>query len=199
MDENAKRSDFKDRMLPHLESLLQLSLWLTKDGRDAVSLMREAMAETYGSWDESTSDEPCDVHLRYILTRRFIQGSQQDASQLGLNSDGYNVDESLGQKDHLGSTTITARQQSWLTGESNEDVDYFVAFASLPAAFRSVMILSYLEGFTNKEIADLAGVQPLAVESLLDRGQRFLREELFAHLMGSDDLDAVADQAGATG
>ena len=62
------------------------------------------------------------------------------------------------------------------------------------------MILSYLEGFSNREIADLAGVQPQAIESLLNRGRGLLREELFAHLMDEDDsLDTAADRVGGTG
>ena len=47
MSESAKRLDFKDKILPHLEVLLQFSLWLTKNGRDATRLMCEAMAEAY--------------------------------------------------------------------------------------------------------------------------------------------------------
>ena len=86
-----------------------------------------------------------------------------------------------------------------MTGEFDEDVNYFTAIASLPAVFRSAMILSYLEGFSYREIANLAGVQPHAIESLLNRGREFLREELFAHLMGSDSLETVADRTVATG
>jgi hypothetical protein len=63
------------------------------------------------------------------------------------------------------------------------------------------MILSYLEGFSNKEIGDLAGVQPQAIESLLNRGRGLfgirglIREEIFTHLMDSDCLDSVSYRA----
>ena len=199
MSENAKKSDFKDRILPHLEGLLQFSLWLAKDGRGAIRLMQEALAEAFQSWDDSTSEESCDIQLHHILTRRFLNGGQQGEHSLTpVFSD--TGDESAGENDRYASLAITnARQQSWLTGESDEDVNYFVAFAGLPPAFRSAMILSYLEGFSSMEIANLAGVQPPAVESLLNRGHKFLREELFAHLMGDDCLDTVDDQEAATG
>jgi DNA-directed RNA polymerase specialized sigma24 family protein len=61
------------------------------------------------------------------------------------------------------------------------------------------MILSYLEGFTNDEIADLAKVRPQAVESLLNRGRELLREELFAHLMGHESFGAFEDREVASG
>ncbi len=38
--DSARRSDFKDKIMPHLEANLQFSLRLTKNGRDATRLMR---------------------------------------------------------------------------------------------------------------------------------------------------------------
>lgn len=66
--------------------------------------------------------------------------------------------------------------------------------ASLPAVFRSAMILSYLEGFSNAEIAHLAGVEPHAIESLLVRGRELMQEEFIAHLRSYDHAHAGADR-----
>ena len=198
INETDKRSDFRDKIVPHLEALLQFSLWLTKDGRTAIGLVRDAMAEAYGSWDESTLEEGFDVELRHIVTRRFLQDNQRDARRPVPYLD--DVDESPGRKESLGlAATAEAFQQSWPTGESEDDVNYLAAFAGLPAAFRSVMILSYLEGFSNGEIAKLAGVQPHTVEISLDRGRGFLREELFTYLMDDVNFDTVGDREAATG
>jgi len=185
MNETAKRSDFKDKISPHLEVLLQFSLSLTKNGRDAARLMREAITEASRSWDESMPEESCKMWLHEILTRRFFIGFQQHARPRVAIS-GANGDVSLVKNDRLSpATTTNARQNSFLADESEEDVDYFEAIASLPAVFRSAMILSYLEGFSNREIGDLAGVQPHVIESLLNRGRGLLQEDLFAHLMGN--------------
>jgi RNA polymerase sigma-70 factor (ECF subfamily) len=202
MSESAKRLDFKDKILPHLEVLLQFSLWLTKNGRDATRLMCEAMAEAYRSWDELIPEENCGIRLHKILTRRFFSGFQQYSQPLTPISDDNvdNVDDSLIKNNRLFPVAATnPGQQSFTAGESDEDVNYFTAIAGLPAVFRSAMILSYLEGFSYSEIADLAGVQPHAIESLLNRGREFLREELFAHLLGSDSLETVADRTVAAG
>jgi len=193
MSGRTKREDFKDRVFPHLEILLQFSLWLTKNGRDAAKLMREAMAEAYQSWDDPMPEASCKIWLHKILTRRFFDSFQHHSRPLvPICSD--NVDESLIKNNRLFSVTATnARSQSSPTDESDEDVSYFKAIAGLPKVFRSAVILSYLEGFSNREIADLTGVQPHAIESLLNRGRGHLREELFAHLMGRDSFEMVAD------
>lgn len=194
MSENERRSDFKEKASPHLEVLLQFSLWLTKNGRDAARLMREAMAEAYGSWDASIPEDSCDIWLHNILTRWFYNGFQQHSRSL-VPISGDNVDKRLVKNNRLFSgRTTNASQKSFMTGESDEDVSYFKAIAGLPVVFRSAMILSYLEGFSNAEIANLTGVRPHAIESLLNRGRGLLREELFAHVMDNDSLNTVADR-----
>ncbi len=198
MSDSTIRADFKEKISPHIEVLLQFSLWLTKNGRDAVKLMRSAMAEAVHNWDELTSEESY-VRLHSILTRQFLNRNSQVVQPPNQTSGGV-TSESVDNGDRLiSAATGDTRHRSWLTGGYDGDVNYFEAFAGLPPTFRSVMILSYLEGFSNVEIADLAGVQPLAVDSLLNRGREFLREELFAHLVGENDHETIAGQSSASG
>jgi len=199
MSESAKRSDFKNKMSPHLEDLLEFSLWLTRNGRGATRLMREAMAEAYRLWDESLPKEDCNMRLHRIMIRRFFASFEQHKRPQGLIS-ADNVDDSLVENNRLFSAmTANARQRPWPTGEYDEDADYLEAIAGLPAVCRSAMILSYLEGFSNKEIADLAGGQLHTVEAMLSRGRRFIQKELFAHLMDNGSFVMVADRAAAAG
>ena len=51
------------------------------------------------------------------------------------------------------------------------------AICRLPLEFRIVFILSYLEGFTHKEIANLAGSKPEAVASMLNRGLELIEKK----------------------
>src|ERR1035441_6041830 len=52
------------------------------------------------------------------------------------------------------------------------------ALRQVPAAFRSVVVLREIEGFTYEEIADLLGVNLGTVKSRLMRGRAALREVL---------------------
>ncbi len=199
MSERVTRADFKVRMLPELEGLLQLSLWLTKNGRDATRLLREVMAEVYWKWDEYVAGDALRIKLHDLLTRRLLDGTVVSVCPIASLSDG-NVDTTLAENNQLlPALSDDVRLQSWLSGESDEDVKYHEAIASLPEICRSAAILSYLEGFSNKEIADLAGAQPHTVESVLNMGRRFIRDELFEVLMGSDASETIDERREASG
>lgn len=63
------------------------------------------------------------------------------------------------------------------------------AFAALPKTQRIVVTLCHYQGLRNREAAEIMGVSVDALESLLARGRRALREHLrpvAAALMGSD-------------
>jgi len=197
MNNSENRLTFKTEVLPDLEILLQFSLWLTKNGGDASSLMRDALKEAFESWEKWTLEESRRIWIHKILTRRFFNGFQQ--AQKSQAPIAVNVDDRLIKNNRLfPDTAIIFRQPSFLSGESNEDLDYFKAIACLPAVYRSAMILSCLEGFSNREIAELAGVEPQKVETLLNRGRTFLREELYAHLMGKEEFKEKSDQESAS-
>lgn len=192
MSECAKKIDFKGKIVPHLEILLQCSLWLTMNGHAAARLMRETITEAYRSWDESISEASCGILLYKILFRRFFNGFQKH-TRPHVRVKGDNIDKSPVKSNRLfpATTTNTARK-SFLSGESDEDIEYLRAVADLPAVIRSAMILSYLEGFAPREISDLAGVQPHAIEALLNRGRGFIQEELFTYLIGNSIFNPTA-------
>ncbi|MDH3240414.1 MAG: sigma-70 family RNA polymerase sigma factor [Alphaproteobacteria bacterium] len=52
------------------------------------------------------------------------------------------------------------------------------ALDALPARQRSALVLTYYEGFTNREAGRLLGISAEAVESLLARGRRALKDAL---------------------
>lgn len=196
MSQVIDRKTFKAEVLPNIEPLLQVSLWLTRNGLDASTLMREALAEAYRTWNVEVPKESCSVWLRKILIKRFFVGYQRHVRLIppGVSTVyGIPVEECL----KTYPMTTQAQLQSWRTSGSDDDSGYFEAIAGLPAVCRSAMILSYLEGFSNKEIADLGGVNPHTIESALSQGRSFIREELFEHLMGSVNPNSGADRKAA--
>lgn len=196
MTDVTNRSDFKAKVLPNIEPLLQVSLWLTRNGLDASRLMREALAEAYRTWNKSAPKESCGEWLRKILISRYSIGIRR---HVRLTTPGSGDVAKIHVEDcpNTFPMTASARQQSWLAGDSDEDANYLQAIASLPDVCRSAMILSYLEGFSNKEIADLAGVKPNTIDSALSQGRSFIRDELFEHLMGSVGIGSGAERQAA--
>jgi RNA polymerase sigma-70 factor (ECF subfamily) len=182
--ENAKTEDFKENVLQDIEALLQFSLWPTEDGHDASRLMRESMQKAYDTWDELSPEESSRLLLHKLLTMQFFNGFQKRRSTTNsFVADGTeNIDHSLIPSNRLiHESGATLRQPPIPSDDSSEELDCCKAIASLPPSLRTAMILSSLGGFSNQEIAELAQVEPQAVESLLNRGRLFLREELFAH------------------
>lgn len=191
----AKKIDFRDKLLPDLEVLLQFSLWLTKNGRDAIRLLREGLAEAYQTWDSST-DERCYLRLHGILARRFAVNFQKSIPDEDSNGRFKTIADG---SSHLCSVdTDACVNLDFQNAHLDTDVTYLKLIATLPPEFRSVMILSYMEGFSNQEIAKLAGIAPTMVESVLGRGRRFLQQELFVSLMGELEYGSNKQRLSAT-
>jgi DNA-directed RNA polymerase specialized sigma24 family protein len=193
-NDSIQRSDFKTVITPHLELLLQYSLWLTKNGLDATRLMREALVETSRLFNESPPERHWDMRVQEVLTRRFLTGEQAQANTPACNSTDNVDDIIVGNYLLFLEASDPDQNQLWLTTGPNSDESYLNAIASLPSVCRSAMILSYLEGFTADEIAELVSIQPQAVESLLSRGRHFIQEELYAYLIGDDGSDLIVER-----
>ena len=191
--ESTKRLEFKARISPHLERLMQFSICLTQNGRDATRLLRDAIAEAYRGWNDSMSEPGCSNRLHTIITRRYFIGFKRPTLPVLLNvRSNYRVSCDGPVRPSFTTTTVNLNN-AWVTGESEVDNSYLKAIAGLPPVFRSAMILSYLEGFSLSEIADLAGTPPHAIGSLLNRGRRLIHEELFQYLIGEEGLEQERD------
>lgn len=71
-------------------------------------------------------------------------------------------------------------------GISDEDSGVFEAIMSLPAKYKIVMDLHYIEGYTASEIAEITGVNADAVRKRLQTGREKLKKEL--ERRGFDEL-----------
>jgi len=63
------------------------------------------------------------------------------------------------------------------------DDDVRLAITELPEDFRIVVVLSFLEGFSYQEIADITGLQIGTVKSRLHRGRKLLQKGLWEYAL----------------
>lgn len=194
MCESTKRLEFKARISPHLERLMQFSICLTQNGRDATRLMRDAITEAYRGWNDSLTGPDCSNRLHTIVTRRYFIGFKRPALPVlsKVRSNYRGTCDSVVRPSFA--TTTVNLNNAWVTGESEVDNSYLKAIAGLPPVFRSAMILSYLEGFTSSEIADLTGTPPSTVGSVLSHGRKLIRGELFQYLIGEHGMEQLEEQ-----
>ena len=185
--EKERRSDFKEKILPNLEALLHFALGLTVNGRDAVELLRESLTEAYRSWDRLRIAEDCGARIQEIMTRRFLGGRWQHVRPPVPTADGQ--EKFIERNRLIPEGTGDPWRKPSLSSDTEYDGEYSKTIVGLPEAFRSAMILSYLEGFSSSEIAGLAGVPPHEIDALLERGREIIRDELFAYLMGNGESE----------
>lgn len=181
ISDSTKQMEFRIKVSPHLDVLLKLSHTLTRNGRDAIRLLREAIAEASPSWEQWLPEINVNIRLYEVVTRRYFTGFQQTASPAR--------DRILGN----GSSNGNHNGNGAVSEDSEELVNFFKSIVALPASLRTAMMLSYIEGFSTVEIADLLSVKPQSIDQLLNRGCMLLREEIYFLLVGQNTLGATAN------
>lgn len=192
------KSDFRDQITPHLAVLLRFSLWLTKDGRTATTLLRKSLAEAFRTWDVAAPDGSY-LRLHTILIRRFQDRCDQTSHggfSGSMENGGTNPAPGFPALSDVG---VDLTGADWIASEKDNEANYLKTVAELPSVYRSAMMLSYLEDFSTSEIATPDSVGPYQDDSLSDRGRGVLHAQLYEHLMdtdgaaGQDDRNEASD------
>lgn len=181
--DDESRTAMEERITPHLDVLLAVSFGMTQNGRDATRLTREAVAKARQIWDESLIENNERMWLHDILHKRFFNGFVRYARPLlPMQTDKCGHGPLRIGPLTLGTSSSPA-QEALTEAEPVEQRFFSNAIHDLSEVFRPIMTLSYLKGFTTKEIAELASVQPHKITSQLNRGCILIHRELVAFLM----------------
>jgi len=164
----AKR--FKTVVLPHLSAAYRLARWLVRDDGDAQDLVQEACVSAYESiagfegengkaWLLTIVRHAC---YRWLQRRRRGPATEEfDETAHGVNDEGSPVHQP--HEDPL----------AWLLrDESRQQV--CEALERLPPEFKEVIVLRELEGYSYREIAEIAAIPSGTVMSRLARGRALL-------------------------
>lgn len=171
-----KRKSFEAEALPHMDALHRTALRMTRDKNDAEDLVQETYVKAYRFWDKFELGSNCRAWLFKIMTNIFIN-EYRSKSRSPISVDVDDIDDNFlyGQL-----ATIDA-------GENPEhemfakifDDDVKKAIEELPDDFRLVVVLSFIEGFSYQEIAEIADLQLGTVKSRLHRGRKLLQRKLY--------------------
>jgi len=174
--ELTKRKQFEAEAVPHMDALYRTALRMTKNSNDAEDLVQEAFIKAYRYWDRFETGSNCRAWLFKIMTNIFINDYRSKArSPMAVNVD--EIDDSFlyGQL----ATGLKADDPEKQLFAKIFDDDVKKAIECLPDDFRLVVVLSFLEGFSYQEIADIADLQLGTVKSRLHRGRKLLQKELY--------------------
>lgn len=176
-DESIKRKEFETEAIPHMDALLRTALRMTKNEIDAEDLVQETFVKAYRFWDKFESGSNCRAWLFKIMTNIFINDYRSKSrSPVSVNVDDIDDNFLYGQLAE-GNTSLANPERQLFNKIFDDDVKK--AIEGLPDDFRLVVVLSFLEGFSYQEIADIADLQLGTVKSRLHRGRKLLQKELF--------------------
>ncbi len=171
--------EFETQALPHTESLYNTALRLTRNPADAEDLVQEVFYKAFRSIDQFEPGTNLRAWLFKILVNTHI--SQYRRSSKDPTASGYDdVEEfSMYSQVHSRAESLTDSPDSVLNQFLEKDIRN--AIERLPEAFRDVVLLIDVEGFSYQEAADILNVPVGTIMSRLFRSRKMLQKFLWEY------------------
>jgi RNA polymerase sigma-70 factor, ECF subfamily len=163
--------DFESVTLPHLDALFRTALRVIGDRSEAEDLVQETYLQAWRSFHRFEIGTNCRAWLFKILFN-VIHHHRRKLFGLKL------VKES---EDILEGTLVY--EPPVLEQLSDEEI--LAALQKVPQQYREVLLLSDVQEFSYKEIAETLGIPVGTVMSRLSRGRKLLRIEMSGFIQSS--------------
>ena len=168
MDNPGKNADFDQATMEHIDSLYGYALTLTRDATEAEDLLQETYLRAASASNRPDIDSNLKAWLFVIMRNAWL-------NHLRHNKSGPRFVEL-----ELGEPAISDAQENphvvYLRKLERQQVRE--AIASLPHAYREIVVLRDMEGFSYQEIATVLDCPAGTVMSRLGRARGKLRKLL---------------------
>ena len=178
--------EFEELALPHIDSLYNFAIKLTRNEGDAEDLVQETYLRAYKFFDKYKKDTHIKAWLFSILRNTFIniyRKKKKEPEKVDFHSVEQFIDK-LTNRDNLLSKDDISNDLS----KDTLDSEIKSALDELPEEFRSVILLSDIEGFSYQEISDIIKCPIGTVMSRLHRGRKILYKNLAEYAKGKGYL-----------
>ncbi len=155
---------FEAEALPLMADVFRVANYLARDRATAEDLTQETFAQALKSFHRYTPDTNCRAWLVTILYH-LNSKRRHKLGQLKLVED---------TEEQIAETVAFVPPIS----EELKDEEILQALEKLPKAFRDVVVLTDVEEFSYKEVAEFMQVPIGTVMSRLHRGRKLLRQQL---------------------
>ncbi len=174
--EALQRQQFEELAYQHARDIYNSALRMTRDRDDAEDLAQDTLAKAYGSFHQFRPGTNFRAWLFRILTNTYInvyRRRRRGPDFVALDE----ITANQAAKAQDGAERGQCRPEEVAFADlPGEEVQ--AALDDLPDAFRLVVMLSDIEQFAYKEIAEMLKIPIGTVRSRLFRGRRRLRSAL---------------------
>lgn len=175
-----KLSEFEQVALVHIDSVYNVALRMTRNKSDAEDLVQETYLKAFRFFGKFQAGTNCKAWLLKILTNLFNNKYRQRIKEPPQVS--YDAVEEDFLYSHLLKETLEPNEnpERLLFSQIVED-DVKKVMDNLPQEFRMVVILSFIEDCSYKEIAEIMDTNIGTVKSRLHRGRVMLQKALYEY------------------
>jgi RNA polymerase sigma-70 factor, ECF subfamily len=153
-----KNKGFKAQALPQINDLYCTALYMLGKETDAQDLVQESFVTAYQSWHEYQINTNCRVWLFNIMANVLMNkyGSYNTLAGMTINTEEVNY--SWARSKLANQPPTDGPYQISFPAISEDDVTQ--AIGNLPEDFKLITVLSLVQGFSCKEVADIVGIDP---------------------------------------
>jgi len=169
-----KNKAFEREAVPHMNILYNYALRMTSDPDDAADLVQETFLKAFRFWDKYQQGTNIRAWLFRIMKNSYINKYRKETKE--PETVDYNDIQNFYNSIRAHSADPNDLQAKIFGGLLEDDV--MRALQSLPEDFRTVVILSDIEGLSYEEIAEFVDCPIGTVRSRLHRGRKILRTML---------------------
>lgn len=176
-NQNELYKEFEREAIPHMDALYNFALRMTGDGDDANDLVQDTFLKAFRFFDKFEKGTNCKAWLFRIMKNTFINSYRKKTKE--PDKVDYEDVENFYENVKPSSTDSAHLEKEIYDNLIDDEIS--TAIASLPDDFKTVIILSDIEGFTYDEIADFVDVPVGTVRSRLHRARKMLFAKLYKY------------------
>jgi RNA polymerase sigma-70 factor (ECF subfamily) len=164
LEDQDKLARFEQSIMPHMNAAYNLARWLAGNDSDAQDVVQEAYLRAFKFLNGFRGGDSRSWLLRIVRNAFYdwLKRNRREETGTSFDEELHSTDDETGMPD----TLLLEKADHELVRRAIED---------LPREFREILVLREIEGFSYKEIADIAEVPLGTVMSRLARAREHLR------------------------